>query len=699
MIAARLSPRALAGLVALSFALAACGGGASSHANGIVPGGAAPPAPIAPSSSSFAWGSGALNGAAYVGPAHFSAMGVNVAVQMQDASGLVRYAQSASDPHSPLYRHFLTAAEIGERFGATPTNYTSTAKYFAAYGLHVGGWPQRLSLFVAGTQPQLESAFHTTFGEYRAANGTTFVAPMKAPAFATTLPVTMVGNLVSLPQATRSFFTPRVGNSDVGGDTPTQIRTVFDYSGAYNAGYTGAGINIGIIGTGPISSADVPTYASLFHVQAASVTQVDATDSGVAAGISTNSPTPNPSATPPYTFPYSTGLSTPPPATASCGGTLPSCNPEDIEAQIDTEQAASLAPGSNVLFYLAYNSGECYEEGPGAPSGSPCPGGGTAQPAIGLQLSDDEIQQAIADDKADVLSLSYGGPEIANPSVGEYGAAYFYFDPSNPTNGFGPAEFAALAAEGIAVFVSSGDLGAEVCKLGGGVEPYYDNPCISYPASDPSVVAVGGVTTPMDQFGNLTNQITGWGVQTSAGTSGSTGGVSAYFPILPFQNGIPGSKGSTRNVPDISLEGDSATGVSVLIDAPPIGPEHLFSEGGTSVSAPEAAAMWALVLQACRQSASCSSKGTGSHPYRLGNPNALFYAQYYANGALQPQYASTFYDVLYGSNGIDVGPPPYPPGQPLDPGYNAGTGYDLVTGLGVPFAAHLINAVLTAENQ
>ncbi len=693
----RLSFNALAMLSTVTVTIAGCGGGGSSPVPNAVP---LVGAPVTTSSSStFAWGSNALKSAAYVGPAHFSAMGVTVAVQLQNPSGLVSYAQSASDPHSPQYRRFLTPTEIGQRFGANAQNYTAVAHYFSGYGLHVGGWPQRLALFVAGSQPQLESAFHTTFGLYRSTKGTTFIAPMKAPAFGTPLPVSMVSNLVSLPKASRAFVQARASNSVVSGYTPSQIRAVFDYSGAYNAGYTGTGINVGIIGTGPMSPSDVPAYASMFHIRAAPVIQINATDSGVAAGLAQNSPTPNPSATPPYTFPYSTGLTTPPPATSPCNGPLPSCNPEDVEAQIDTEQAATLAPGSNVLFYLAYNAGECYEEGPSLPAGTSCPGGGTAAPALGLALSDDEIQQAIADDKADVLSLSYGGPEIADPSVGELGAAYYYFDPNNPTNGFGPAEFAALAAEGIAVFISTGDTGAETCKLGGGVEPYYDNPCVSYPASDPSVVGVGGVTTPMDQFGNLTNQITGWGVQTSFGSRGTGGGVSAYFSILPYQNGIPGALGRTRNLPDVSLEGDPQTGVAVLVDAPPLGPQGIGGFGGTSVAAPEAAAMWALVLQACRQSATCSAKGSGLHPYRLGNPNPLFYSQYYANGKLQPQYSSTFYDVLFGNNSIETGPPPYFPGNPLDPGYNSGVGYDLVTGLGVPFAAHLINAILTAENQ
>ena len=117
--------------------------------------------------------------------------------------------------------------------------------------------------------------------------------------------------------------------------------------------------------------------------------------------------------------------------------------------------------------------------------------------------------------------------------------------------------------------------------------------------------------------------------------------------------------------------------------------------GGTSLSAPQMAAMWALVLQACKADAVCSTKGTGPHAYRLGNPNGLFY-KFYSNPTM---YAGTFYDVLYGNNSANPnpGPTPGPTPAPIQPGYSAGPGYDLVTGVGVPFAGHLINAVLSAE--
>jgi len=104
--------------------------------------------------------------------------------------------------------------------------------------------------------------------------------------------------------------------------------------------------------------------------------------------------------------------------------------------------------------------------------------------------------------------------------------------------------------------------------------------------------------------------------------------------------------------------------------------------------------MWALVLSACKQTPACVAKGIGPHPYRLGNAAPLFYGIY--NNATQ--YPATFYDVVFGNNGVipctQIGlgcPVPLPSPQP---GFNAGTGYDLTTGIGVPFARHLIASVV-----
>jgi subtilase family serine protease len=657
---------ALSAVLTAALALAGCGGGGSHASIPSVTPPSAQPTLAGPSSTTFTYGVDALANAQYVGPANVGTLGVDVALQGQNGAGLVRYAADASMPSSPLYRKFLTPEQIGQQYGANASTVTSVASYFSSYGLHVGTWPQHLSLYVSGPQHVLEQALGTTFGVFRQGS-TTFVAPRTTPHLGRSLAITGITGLVSLQHQFRTFVPISSGAATASGYTPQQIRNAFDYTGAYKAGFTGSGITVGIVGTGPMSAADVPAYGAMFATNVAPVTQVAVTDQGIAtAGIGK---------------PPDTGFQPPPPVTAPCVGTLPTCNIEDLEAQIDTEAAASLAPGSNVLFYLGYAPAFCSDP-QGNLTPAPCANGATPFPLLGINVADDEIQQAIADNKVDVLSLSYGGSE--------QGQAPFLLGATDPTTGLGPMEFAALAAEGIAVFVSSGDSGAQGCQRPA-FAPAIDQACVSYPATDPSVTSVGGVNAPLDAFGALTNQITGWGLATNQGHGGSGGGVSQYFAqsLTPWQQGLPGVIGSMRNQPDVSLLGDPFTGMAALVDAA-FGTQ-VVSTGGTSVAAPEMAAMWALVLQACAKSATCAT-GPTSKPYRLGNAAPLLYAQYAKASTILPTYAQTFYDVLYGNN-QQVPAQPTPSSPPLAPGYTAGSGYDQVTGLGVPFARALITAV------
>jgi len=55
--------------------------------------------------------------------------------------------------------------------------------------------------------------------------------------------------------------------------------------------------------------------------------------------------------------------------------------------------------------------------------------------------------------------------------------------------------------------------------------------------------------------------------------------------------------------------------------------------------------MWVLVLSACKQTPACAAKGTGPHPYRLGNAAPLFY-RIYNNDTEYPERHAVSGDVL-----------------------------------------------------
>lgn len=685
--------RSTAALAAVAL-LSACSGGG--HGSSFLP--SQQKNPISPTSSgSFQWGQQMLSQLPYSGPVQkHQSLHVQVAVRMRDAQGLIQYAQSASNPKSPLYRHWLTPAQIGNRFGASASDYQKAASYLQQFGLSVGMWPQREVLAVSGTTEQFEKAFGTTFGSYQYL-GKRIIGPASAPHIASGVPIVGAIGLTSAPLMKPNFI--HGTNADFFGYSPQQVATGFDYSGAYANGINGSGINVGIIGTGPILDAqgnddDTAALGAFWKASMAPITQVAAIPQPASTpngGTGTGSVDPNPG-----------GLATPPPVTAPCSQSQPpdytTCNMEDGEAQLDTETVSSLAPGSNVLFYLAYNPGECVDPNTGNFVTDPnCAADGKlVWPLEGLHndgsLTDDEIQQAIADNKADAISMSFGGPENLNEAFGYIGPA------GSP--GPGQIEMASLAAEGIAVFVSSGDDGAWECFDPNSGAPL-GTPCASYPATDPNVVSVGGVNIPLDESGNLTGQISAWGDNTTKGgygdfqnDVGSGGGVSTVFAAPAWQAATVGS--TMREEPDISLDADPDSGQS-MVEYGGTQYQSVFAVGGTSMSAPEAAAQWALVLQACKQSTTCNNAGN----YRLGNPAPLFYAIYgtskLAKGpvtgatfAPQLDYAHVFTDVVYGGN--TAVPSPTTPPVPTS-GYESGPGYDEVTGIGAPSTGHLIQAV------
>lgn len=171
---------------------------------------------------------------------------------------------------------------------------------------------------------------------------------------------------------------------------------------------------------------------------------------------------------------------------------------------------------------------------------------------------------------------------------------------------------------GVAITVSSGDGGY-------GVE---------YPAASRYVTAVGGTRLTLN-IDNTRKSETAW--------SGAGSGCSAYETKPSWQKD---SGCARRTVADVSADADPASGASVYDTTSYYGQTGWFKVGGTSLSAPIIAAVYALA----------------------GNTGSLVYGFYpYANSGF-------LFDVTSGANGSCGG------------SYlcTAGPGYDGPTGLGTP---------------
>jgi subtilase family serine protease len=121
---------------------------------------------------------------------------------------------------------------------------------------------------------------------------------------------------------------------------------------------------------------------------------------------------------------------------------------------------------------------------------------------------------------------------------------------------------------GTSFFVSAGDAGLPA----------------EYPSASPNVISVGGTTLHFDASGAFTGE-SGW--------SSGGGGCSGYEPASPAQAAFSGygqaGCGGSRATPDVSLDADPASGVSVYDSVKDQGQSGWFTVGGTSASSP----MWA----------------------------------------------------------------------------------------------------------
>lgn len=147
------------------------------------------------------------------------------------------------------------------------------------------------------------------------------------------------------------------------------------------------------------------------------------------------------------------------------------------------------------------------------------------------------------------------------------------------SNSWGGSEFSGetsydshFAQPNVSFFVSAGDAGLPA----------------EYPSSSRNVISVGG--TKLSNIGSPSFQETGW--------SNGGGGCSQYESAPAAQASFSGyaqvSCGGKRATPDLSLDGDPASGVSVYDSTSYQGQTGWFTIGGTSASSPMIAARAAV---------------------------------------------------------------------------------------------------------
>jgi kumamolisin len=472
-----------------------------------------------------------------IGPlASNASLEVAVALASQDPSGFAALTDLLYTPGSPEFHHFLSAATVAERFGASSATYSSAVDYFVSFGLTVTTSPDRLLLFVNGSSASVGRAFHTSFDEY-SYGGTDFYdhpTPASLPSQLGTSGVLGLANSSEFRPASFGIaspleaVTPLASCSATGALTPCQIQTAYNSTPLLSGGTTGTGVTIGVVDN--YDSAEPQSQLAL-----------DLRDFDAEFGLSA----------PPLNFVY--------PVPTSVDLNTTSSSLWGVEEALDLQWSHAMAPGATIDMTFSPN------------------------PSVGLY---EAVDWLVAHQSVNIITMSWGEPDVgifnaySTPCTSACNAS------TDGSYGILSPVLSAAAAEGITVFAASGDCGSADGTSG---------VATNYPASDPSVTGVGGTDLIVNPSGAYVSETAWSGNSTGAVSPGCTnqggsGGGYAPYPKPWWQvgEGISGSI-SHRGVPDVSA--DASNPVVVYYHTTSI------SVGGTSLSSPLWAGFTALADQ------------------------------------------------------------------------------------------------------
>ncbi|WP_344440836.1 S53 family peptidase [Kitasatospora nipponensis] len=528
----------------------------------------------------------------------------------KDPVGMAKAAQRVSDPADPAYAHYLTPTQFAQRYGTTPAQTARVGDWLSGFGMHVTGATAHY-LAVTATVDQVQKAFATTIHGYARQPGqppalafpasgisvpaalghdistvlglddtdpvipddpTTTAAPASSAPTASPVPTAVpapTATKVAPPRTAVKAVTPQAATSQAGapaaappcstwwgqsssaippvdgrttaidqvcGYTPQQLRDAY---GVTNSPYTGKGRTVAVVldGALPTMEADADTFFAAHGLP------------GFAPGQYSENFGPN--------------------FAATCRGAS-----DAPEEPLDVETLHIAAPDAKVVYV-----------------GADCDTG-----AGGSRAFLDAHTRIVDQHLADVVTDSFATREDSDSP-----ATVVAWDQM----------FEQGALEGIGFDYASGD-------EGDGADPGGPSSVI-FPASDQWATAVGGTTLEIDRNGKVAGEL-GWGANAAQvnpqGTGyltpppgpffmGSGGGRSSLIAQPWYQKSVVppalanagGTAPAHRELPDVSADGDRATGWLVGFTTPG-GAYHEELGAGTSGSSPLITALEADAAQA-----------------------------------------------------------------------------------------------------
>lgn len=557
-----------------------------------------------------------------------------VALRLPDQAAVTNFIDSTSNPGSANYHHYLGKGQFAKRFGPHASAISAVESQLRSDGLRVTGLSaNHLLLSFSGTASKVESAFHTGLEQVRLASG----QMGRATSSAARLPASIshyVQSVVGLDQLVHESNGLEHANAAHEKRTPSAKVTTTSNGGPVACADATAQQQTGALtdqqvansyGLEPLYGADdlgAGQTIDIYELEPFSTSDISIFDKCYFGGTSHTSQI--------TVTPVDGG-----PGTGYGSG----------EAALDVEDVSAIAPDADIHVFSGPNMDDPW--GP----------------------LDTWNQIAIADDARQVSSswgLCETEEQVGAPGVQEVENEIFE----------------QTAAQGQTIFSSAGDDGSDDCA-GHNTTPTATDLSLDDPASQPYVTSVGGTTIydatepPAETVWNNGN----WG-----GAGG--GGISETWAMPPWQSSVAVDQDTAnqacsndpsgtadeyhlagdpttlpsgtlcRETPDVSALADPQTGITIVYGG---GWSQI---GGTSSSTP----LWAAMFAEINASSSCSGVTDG---IGFADPSL-----YQVASSSASNYADAFNDVTQGNNdNLAVGD---------GSNWEAGTGYDLASGLGTP---------------
>ncbi|MGA8030197.1 MAG: protease pro-enzyme activation domain-containing protein [Bryobacteraceae bacterium] len=379
---------------------------------------------------------------------------------------LEQFLNDLHDPKSPGFHKWITSAQYGQRFGIAQEDLSAVTTWLESHGLAVNYIYPNLVIDFSGTAGQVSAAFHTEIHNLDV-NGAPHIANMSDPQIPAALDAVVTGP-VSLhdfkPSPTNHPRAQYTVNSTYQLVVPLDLQTIYNMNPAYAAGISGQGQTVVLLErTDLYSDGDWYTFRKTL-------------------GLSRK-------------FPHGSFITVhPQPNASNVNNGGPCSDPgvvigDDGEAAVDVEWASASAPNATVELASCADTDTNF----GA--------------FIALQNLVTEVTPPPA-----IMSLSYGSPESENGADG---------------NAYISGLYALAEGQGVSLFVSTGDAGADVTDQNRIAATHGIN--VNALASTPYNVAAGG-TDFGDTF--LGENSIYW----SATNGPSYNSALSYIPEIPWND-------------------------------------------------------------------------------------------------------------------------------------------------------------------